>query len=127
MTYTPTPYSEATPVSAKTLRAYHEHEVSLEIDNPEDPEGDLIEVEFSLFFTVQPAEPDVGIMSEYIDDWFYANGDGSTVPEGVWVEIDKIGHRVGDWRSDFVSKRMENWHERNIEAALESDGDYGDW
>lgn len=125
MTYKPTPYSDARTVPMRELFRYHEHEVSLECDNLADPDGDLVEHEFSLFFTIQPAEPDVGIMGEYVDDWFYAESDGSPVPEIVWQETDKIGARNDD-RSP-VSKAMDDWHERNLERALEGINDGGDW
>jgi len=113
MQYTPTPYSEAKHVSSKSLAQYHEHEVSLECENPEDPEGDLIEHEFSLFFSMQGAEPDVGIFSEYIDDFFYCMSDGSPVPEAVWIETDKI--------NSGTCKAIDAWHERNCERALEGE------
>lgn len=119
MTYKPTPYAAARAVPARQLLQYREHEVSLECDNPADPDGDLVEHEFSLFFTIAPAEPDVGIMSEYVDDWFYAESDGTPVPEIVWQEIDKIDGRNAD-RSP-VSKAMNDWHERNLERALEGE------
>lgn len=125
MAYNPTPYTSARAVTLRELRTYHEHEVSLECDNPADPDGDMIEHEFSLFFTIQPAEPDVGIMSEFLDDWFYAESDGSPVPEIVWQETDKIDARNDD-RSP-VSKAMNDWHERNLERALECLDDGGEW
>lgn len=124
MTYKPTPYSSARAVPSRELRTYREHDVSLECYNPADPDGDMIEHEFSLFFTIQPAEPDVGIMGEYVDDWFYAESDGTPVPEIVWQETDKIGAHKED--GSPVSKAIDTWHERNLDRAL--DGvDGGEW
>lgn len=119
MAYKPTPYSRARAVSKDMLRGYSDIEVSLEFENPSDPDGDLSVHIFCLFYKIMPAEPDVGAMREYIDDWFYANWDGSPVPEPVWVEIDKI-HARNDDRSP-VCRLMDDWHERNLERALEGE------
>jgi len=119
MTYTPTPYATATGFDARMLRGCHSIDVALEIDNPADPEGDLIEHELCLFFTVQPAEPDVGISSAYVDDWFYCNADGSLVPEAFFVELDKIGEV--DAQGKPISKGMDNWHEINLENAMDEE------
>ncbi|MGL5735480.1 MAG: hypothetical protein ACRCYS_11490 [Beijerinckiaceae bacterium] len=110
MTYTPTPYSKA---SKYATRGYDCIDVSLEIET----EDDVEEVEFCFFFQVEQAEPDVGISENYIDDWFYAEGDGSPVPESVWIEIDKIDRKNADRTP--VSKGMDSWHETNYFYALE--------
>lgn len=119
MAYKQTPYSEARAVPQRVLWAYRDIEVSLECENPSDPDGDLVEHIFCLFYKIMPAEPDVGAMREYIDDWFYANWDGSPVPEPVWVEIDKI-YAGNDDRSP-VCRLMDDWHERNLERAIEGE------
>ncbi len=116
MTYTPSPYANARPVR---IGGYHSHDVTLEIENPDDPEGDLIEHEFALFFKIADADPDVGIMSPYVDDWFYAEPDGGIVPESVWLEVDKV--EALDAERKPVSKGMNDWHERNLEAAMDEE------
>jgi len=118
MSYQPTPYSEAKSLPRSVLMSYQEQDVSLEIEDPDDEDGGYREIEFTLFFSVGPAEPDVGIMSCYVDDYAYANGDGSPVPEAVWIQLDKIDARDDERKP--ISKSMDDWHERNCERALES-------
>jgi len=120
MPYIPTPYTDARKVPARVLRRYHDMQVFLDMENPDDPDGDLIEYEFYLFFYVAPAEPDVGIDCEYLEDLFYAEADGSPVPEDVWVEIDKIDARHDDRKP--VSEYMDDWNESNVQSALEWEG-----
>lgn len=120
MTYKPTPYSEAKPFSPRYLRGYECESVTLEIANPADPEGEFLEHEFSLFFKVADAEPDVGIPDPYIDDWFYAEHDGGILPEPIWIAIDKIGER--DDARNAIDLEIEDWHERQLEMALMQGG-----
>lgn len=119
MRINPTPHSAAVRISAKMLSRYQCIDVILEIDNPADLEGDLIEHEFSLFFTVEDAEPDVGVMSPYLDDWFYAEADGGVLPEPFWNEIEKIG--AIDAERKALSPSMDKWHESQIEQAMQGD------
>jgi len=117
MAYKPTPYAQARAVSKRAVLSYSEIEVSLELENPADPDGDLLEFTFFLHFKVAPAEHDVGIMGEYIDDWFYSEWDGSPVPELAWIELGKIG--AIDAARAPISKAINEWHEANLERALE--------
>lgn len=109
-------YEDETALSKRELGYFHYHGTSIEIE-PEDPDGDMIDIELGLFFRVQPAEPDVGIMSEYVDEWHYALPDGGVPPEAAWREIQKIGARDEDRKP--ISKGMDAWHERNLERAVD--------
>jgi hypothetical protein len=120
MTYTPTPYAQAKDVPAAQLRRYLDIDVTLELPNPADEDADWIEHEFSMFYQVGGAEPDVGIMSDYVDDWFYANADGTKLSEELWSATDKIDHREGAYNTPHVDPAIQRWHERNLEAAMES-------
>lgn len=120
MTWTPQPYSEARDVPKADLRKFREMDVSLEI-------GD-VEHEFSLFYTIAGREPDVGIFSEWVDDWFYVNGDGTKLSEELWAKLDRIGARSGngyvngpDGINPLIDPEISKWHERNLERAAEVD------
>lgn len=126
MAYTPTPYAQARDVPPQQLRRYQSIDVTLELDNPSDPDGEQIEHEFAMFYQIAPAERDVGIMSDYVDDWFYANHDGTKISEELWAATDKIDARTGngfafgpDGRNDYVDPSIQAWHERNLEEAME--------
>lgn len=128
MTYTPTPYAQAKDVPAAQLRRYLDIDVSLELPDPADEDGDLIEHEFTLFYKIAGAEPDVGIMSHYVDDWFYAMPDGTPVPEQVHYALDKIDAREGNGcmfgpngKNALIDPTITDWHERNIESACDGD------
>lgn len=68
-------------------------------------------------YTTQPAEPDVGIMSGYVDDWSIVAINGRAVKKCAWLE-----RRIAATKGE---------HERIMEAlneaAGEDDGYYEDY
>lgn len=128
ITYKPTPYSEARAVPKDTLRKYESMDVVLELPDPDDADWEWLEHEFTLFYQVAPREEDVGIMQDYIGDWFYAEDDGKPVPEDVWYAVDAIDCRDGSGyvfgtdgkRNGYINPTIQKWHEYNLERAMEA-------
>lgn len=65
-------------------------------------------------YTVQGAEPDVGIMSSYVDDWYIVAINGRTVKKCDWLYK----------RIDATPGERDKLVEALNEAACEDDGYY---
>jgi hypothetical protein len=95
----------------------HSIEVTLEVET----DDDVTEVELTLNFSVQPAEPDVGIMSDFINDYAYTMPDGRTPDPTLKLdEIDERTSALGVYPAMYKNPGLQRWHERNLEDALES-------
>lgn len=89
---------------------YDSISVCVEIDNPADPEGEMLEREFSFFFKIGCAEPDVGIMDDYLYDFYYAEDDGKELPAAFQ-----------DAMQALPNGPLAQWHENNIYRAAQGD------
>lgn len=65
-----------------------EYETSIEVLRGEGDDAEYVEVEIVLHYSVASAEPDVGIMSDYADDYRFTLPDGSPLPADVAQAID---------------------------------------
>lgn len=128
MSYTPNPYANATVVDKWTMRRYKQIDVSLELPDPIDEDAEYIEHDLAMFYTVAPAEPDVGIFEAFVGEFFYCLPDGGIPPEDVWYAIDTIDARRDGHASPYVNRTVQIWHERNMQDAIEaaSQPDYED-
>ena len=61
-------------------------------------------------YTIAPAEPDVGIMSSYVDDWYIVAINGRSVKKCDWLdrriaatkgEIDRIREELDEYAQDY--------------------------
>lgn len=99
----------------------HSIEVFLEVET----DDDVTEVELMLNFSIQPAERDVGIMSDFIEDYEYLMPDGSQPdPSLKLAELDKRTSALGVYPATFKNPALQRWHECNLETALESGTDF---
>lgn len=103
-------------------------ENSIDVILEHETDDDVLKVDLILNFSVQPAEPDVGIMSDYVEEYEYVMLDGSA-PDPIYKldEIDTWVSPLGVYPVVFKNPELQRWHERNLEDALESldyDPDY---
>lgn len=96
-------------------------ETTIELPNSADEDAEWVVHELTMTFSVQPAEPDVGISQPFVEDYQYGMSDGSPVPSDVQARLDTIDERVGGaWHADYVNCIMQRWHERNLDLAVEA-------